>query len=122
MTIADAINRAERTKPGETETAEKLLQLAALEGRILAEVLVHYEGELPEMPDFSANDISQELQASGPYEGLYVHYLLMQAAQLLEDYETYENERSLFESLYSGWRNEWNRTHVHKQVSKVYKQ
>ncbi len=124
MTINKAIIRVDDLRPGGSSTEEKLRWLEELEGRIRVEVLERYEGELPDLPDFDRVefDMQSELQASGPYEALYIHYVAMMISYRMEEYDAYNTEKQMFESLYSGWRNEYNRTHQHKQVKKSYKQ
>ena len=113
MTILEAITRADQIRPNELEPAVKLRWLSTLDGQIYTELLAaHADG--PER--FGGYDGETELQSTellvpGPYDELYLRYLLMRIDLEHGELERYNNEAAGFNRLWQSFAAQYCKRH-----------
>lgn len=71
-------------------------------------------------PEYTEDDSEKELLVGQPYDELYVHWLCAQIDWNNREYEGYNNENAMFESVYRTFRNAYNRSHMPLQTKKKY--
>lgn len=111
MQITDAIKEADRLKPNDFPTEDKLRWLERLERRVRGEIMTHYTGTVPEIEPFEPEDLNRELQVPAPYDEMYVHWLCAQMDYYEREYDSFNASNGMFEAVYGQFRNWYNRNH-----------
>ena len=125
MTIAEAIARIDRLCPNQYTTADKVLWLSKLDGRIWREVLMTHEcPSVQEWEGYSSEtetvggetvlvDRDVELLVPYPYdEDVYTNFLAAQIAKENAETAKYNVSIALFDGAYSAYQKLYNRTHM----------
>lgn len=120
MTVMEAISQTDRLRPNQYPSEEKMRWLDRLEKRIWKDILLRYDAQAqePEILDYS--DPDRELTAEAPYDEMYIHWLCAQMALFEEEFESFNAENAVFESVYAGYRNFYNREHMPLSARKRY--
>lgn len=112
MTIQEAISGVDSLQPNTFTREEKLAWLCRVEAMVKAQILDCY-ADAPEVSPYTPDtDPETTLLVGAPWEELYLRYL--QAQMDLANGETtrYANSAALYNSLFNGYRNHYNRTHM----------
>ena len=112
MTAAEAIARADLTRPNELEPELKLAWLCALDETLRREVMLRCEGEVP--PARRPGDLDPEgteLLVGFPDDELYVYYLVLRIDLENGELERYNNDVRLYEQARQSWAAAYCRAH-----------
>lgn len=121
MTINQAINEVDNLKPNMYGLPEKIKWLSRLDRRIFEQILMTHEpDEDRTFAEYTEEDLDRELIVGEPYDEMYVFWLAAQIDQNNMEYVSFNNTNALFESVYSAFRNAFNRTHMPKGRRKIY--
>ncbi len=122
MTVSQAIDRTDRLKPNSYAYADKLLWLNQLDGTIKKEIIDSHEGGTSDQFVLYTEDRDPDrvLLAEPPFDEMYIHYLSAQIDYTNGEYERFNNANRMFESVWSAFRNAYNRTHPPKETKKKY--
>lgn len=117
MKAIEAINQVDQLRPNAYSAEEKLRWLERIDRRVGREILEGYAGaEAAE----ATMEPETELLVPSPYEELYLHFLCAQMSLGDGETESFNNDNTLFETLFSRFRNAYNRDHVPKTRGKRY--
>lgn len=120
MTIREAIAQLDNIKPNVYDLPTKVKWLESLDLKIKTNIIdTHVGGEAVAMPKYSPANIDQELLVGGVYDEMYIHWLKAMIDLSNNEYDLYNNEKAVFESLYVEFENYYNRTHM--PISKNFK-
>ena len=120
MTIREAIAQLDNIKPNVYDIPTKVKWLEFLDAKIKTSIIdTHEGGEAVDMPKYSPANIDQELLVGGVYDDMYIHWLKAMIDLSNNEYDLYNNEKAVFESLYVEFENYYNRTHM--PISKNFK-
>lgn len=112
MTIAEALDRADRTRQNQIDADLKLAWLSELDGQLRAELLAACEGELPAFAGYGASTPrSTELLIPHPYDGLYVQYLVMRVDLENGELARYNADAQCFNRAWQSFAGQYVRTH-----------
>ena len=121
MTIRRAIETCDRLKPNMYDEDVKLAWLSALEGRIVTELLDKHRG--CEGVDFTGYDENTpdgtELLIQGPYEDIYVKWLMCQVDFHNAEAARYNNSAAMYNTAWVDLANWVNRTYRPKQGARI---
>ena len=124
MKIQEVIASVDHLKPNMFEEADKIKWLSRLDTRIYQEIIcTHDHNEDEEAASFSGygvGDGEKELLVGQPYDEMYIHWLCAQIDYYSMEYESFNNDNSVFESVFSSFRNAYNRSHKPKGTRKSY--
>lgn len=124
MKIADALAEVDNLKPNMYGKKEKIQWLSRLDARIYEEIIKTHERGADEeeisFTPYTENDEEKTLLASQPYDEMYIHWLEAQIDYNNMEFDSFNNSNSMFESVFSLFRNAYNRTHMPKGTEKVY--
>ncbi len=124
MTIQDAISAVDELKPNMYGTKEKIRWLSRLDARIWEEIISTHEyaddEEEIDKPSYSEDDTSVELLVGEPYDEIYRHWLSAQIDYNNMEFDSFNNSNAMFESMYTSFRNAYNRSHMPVGETKVY--
>lgn len=114
MTVAEAMARVRRERPGEATDSELRAWLNQLDGRFYREVVMRHEGyDTVEEPSYlSEEDDGKMLLIPCPYDEVYMHHLYACVDMRLGEMDRYNNDAALFAD---GWRDAcraWKRAHM----------
>lgn len=113
MTLTQAIHQADLARPNELEPELKLAWLSALDGQIHRELLSAHLGPVPDLPVYGPEtDPETELLVPGPWDELYVRYLLMRIDLENGELERYNNDAACFNRSWRAWAGDYVRTHT----------
>lgn len=111
MLVSDAIKEADRLKPNEFTTEDKLKWLERIERRVREEILRHYKTPAPEVLPFTTEDLSRELLVPAPYDEIYIHWLHAQMDYYERDYNSFNASNGMAEAVFVEFRNWYNWNH-----------
>lgn len=114
MTIEEAINRTDATKPNAYSNEEKIAWLSRVDENIKKQIVdTHKDAELINFTGYDeTTNKSTVLIAPAPYDELYLRYLEAQIDYANAEYGHYNNSISLFNAAYKAFEKYYNRTHV----------
>ena len=114
MTIEEAINRTDATKPNAYTKSQKISWLSRVDETIKKQIIdTHKEGEHVIFDGYDDNtDLNTELLAEAPYDELYLRYIEAQIDYANAEYGHYNNSIALFNAAYKAYEKDYNRTHV----------
>ena len=114
MTIEEAINRTNVTKPNAYSNAEKIEWLSRADENIKRQIIDTHKCDEPvEFNGYDENTpMDTELLAVAPYDELYLRYLEAQIDYHNAEYGHYNNSIALFNAAYKAYESYYNRTHV----------
>jgi len=125
MTINEAVAEIDAVKPNMYGLQDKVRWLSRLDGRIEQEIISAHElneGEEPPVFDGYTPDTSgdTELLVPAPYDELYIRWLEAQIDYANREFDSFNASNAMFESVYTAFRNAYNRTHMPKGARRVY--
>ena len=118
MTAGEMIALADRLRPNQYTTADKLRWLERLDGQVLSEVIGTHAEIAPDAAGGAAYTAATELLVPFPYgDDVYLNYL--QAMVALENAETqrYNKRLQFFNNAYAEYQNWYNRNHSMSDVT-----
>lgn len=114
MTIIEAINHIDRTKPNAYGQPDKVRWLSTLDSVVKNEIIDTHEGG--ENVAFSGyNDetlLTTELLIPAPYDEVYIRYLEMQIDYANGEYGKYNNSAAAYNTAFSAFEKYYNREHM----------
>lgn len=117
MTIAEAVNQADKLCPNTTFSMnEKIAWLNRLDKQIKLEIMDAREGAPAFAGYTEKTPNTQELLVPSPYDELYIPYLQSQMLLYTGDFNRYSAVNSVFNTMLASFRNQYNRTHAAKNV------
>lgn len=118
MQVIEAIREIDTLKPNMYPSEEKARWLLRLEQRIYREIISTHSDKWMKFPDDMTSET--ELLAPVPYDEMYIHFLGAQIDLHNMEYEGFNAENAIFETLFSSYRNFYNRSHMPYGSSKNY--
>lgn len=107
MKINEVIALVEKNCPGQTSGSEIINLINAVEHRVINEALSRYDGAEYD-GDFRGYDVNSDgdraLLAPPPYDEMYVHYVMARIFLTLHEQAHYNNELSLFNSVFQDYK------------------
>lgn len=121
MRIQEAIERANEMRQGNASSDEaKVRWLDELDKMIYNDVITRHEGnENVQRPEYSADNTDVELLAQGPYDVLYVYYLMAQIDLAASEINKYNASVQLYNSAMHSFKCEYRRTHKTKKTRPI---
>ena len=125
MTVHEAIAETDHLKPNMYDEGDKIRWLSRLEGRIFQEIICTHEfnegeTEITEFTPFTPDSGMEDLFVGEPYDELYVRWLEAQIDYNNMEFDSFNNSNAVFESVYSAFRNAYNRSHMPKSANNIY--
>ena len=116
MTIIEAINRADASRPNGIEQSEKIRWLSRLDGIIKLEIIdTHEGGEGIVYTGYSeGTPLDTVLIVPEPWCDLYIHYLESRIDYAYSDFDKYNNANMQFSEGYDAFAAWYHRTHSSK--------
>lgn len=113
MTVKQVISAADTLRPNEITADDKKRWLCELESRIYEDLYVTHEHEKIDFTDTDkiVSDDSTELFVKQPYDEMYILYLCSLVDFYHAEYERYQNDVTLFDTLYESYCRFWNGRH-----------
>jgi hypothetical protein len=114
MTILEAINKIDATKPNSYGQPDKIRWLSVLDGIIKREIIDTHEGaEGVTFDGYTENtDLTKELLVPAPYDDIYLRYLELQIDYANNEFGKYNNSMQMYRAAYNAYANFYNRTHM----------
>lgn len=114
MTIIEAINRLDDKKPNNYSELDKIRWLSVLDGTIKSTILDAYKDseEVTTLPYNEDTSLDTELLVPYPYDDIYIYWLMAQVDNANEEYNKYNNNMMLYNSVLTYFRNDYNREHT----------
>lgn len=117
MTIDEAIGWADELRPNTFSREQKLRWLSELDGRVVRELIGTHErcegeeeaGFTPYTPETAGDTV---LLVPPPYDEMYLEWLRANLDRSYEEFDKFNNSITIFNALYSDYRNDYNRTHL----------
>ncbi len=116
MTILEAINRVDTTKPNSYTQVEKVDWLSALDGIIKHQIIdTHEGGEGKVFKGYNADtSLDTVLLAPAPYDDIYIRWLEARIDYANGENDKYNNSLTAYNDAYDLYANYYNRTHMPK--------
>lgn len=113
MTIQDAIQRADKTKPNMITREMKVNWLAELDGMVVRELeQTHEGGEDVIFEGYTMQtDPETELRVPAPYDSVYIWYLVCNIDLMTGELDRYNNDHALYNNAYMTYSDYYTRTH-----------
>lgn len=120
MTILEAINRVDTTKPNSYTQTEKVDWLSTLDGIIKKEIIDTHEGGEAIVfegytPDTSLDTV---LLVPAPYDDVYIRWLESRIDYANGEYGKYNNSAMAYNSAFAAYSNYYNRNNMPKHKTK----
>ena len=114
MTIEQAINQVDETCQNVYTKQEKIRWLSRLDTMIKAEIIdTHEDAAQVSFAGYHANtEPDTVLLVPAPWDEIYIRYLEMQIAYANGEQGRYNNAADLYNTLFSDYRNAYNRKHM----------
>lgn len=116
MTIIEAIQRIDELKHNTYSKPDKITWLSKLDSMVKRLVIdTHEGGENVAFSGYNVDaDPETELLIPEPYDEVYLRWLEAQIDYTNGEYAKYNNSIEMFNTLWNGFRNYYNRTHIPK--------
>ena len=116
MTILEAINRVDSTKPNSYTQVEKVDWLSTLDGIIKNEIIdTHEGGEDVVFAGYDADtSLDTELLVPAPYDDIYIRWLEARIDYANGEFGKYNNSLTAYNDAYSLYAKYYNRKHMPK--------
>lgn len=116
MTILEAINRVDSTKPNSYTQVEKVDWLSTLDGVIKTNIIdTHEGGENVVFEGYNADtSIDTELLVPAPYDDIYIRWLEARVDYANGEINKYNNSLTAYNDAYDLYANYYNRKHMPK--------
>lgn len=109
MTVSELINKFQRLKPNQMDTADILSWLTNVDQTVTIEILQPRTQESKELPVYTAVD-DTPLLIPTPYAEAYVFYLAAMVDFWTQDMNGYNNSMYAYSTMFSNYRDYYNRT------------
>ena len=121
MTIQQAIDTADRMRPNQYTAGDKTAWLSELDGIVKAEIIDTHEdsGTVPFYGYSGETSGDTELLIPEPYDETYLHYLFSKIDFNNAEYTRYNNDMTMFNTLYSAFGEQYNRKHPALQENSI---
>lgn len=125
MTIIEAITETDALKPNMYGKPDKVRWLSRLDGRIMVEIFnTHEYNDGEEPPEFEEYTVDTpddtELLVPAPYDEIYIRWLEAQIDYANREFDSFNASNAMFDSVYTAFRNAYNRTHMPKGHRRIY--
>ena len=116
MTILEAINRVDSTKPNSYTQVEKIDWLSTLDGIIKSEIIdTHEGGEDINFDGYDANtSLDTVLLVPAPYDDIYIRWLEGRIDYANGEYAKHNNSMTAYNNAYDLYASYYNRKHMPK--------
>jgi len=117
MTIQNAIDRLDTTRPNKLTDEQKIAWLSALDGQVYRELILTHEKPPVEGYDgyTSETDRSTELLVHEPYTQVYTYWLCAQVDLVNAEIGKYNNDMTLYNNAFKAYGDWYTRTHMPKR-------
>lgn len=118
MTILEAINRVDATKPNSYTQIEKIDWLSTLDGIIKKEIIDTHEGG--ENIVFDGYDVDTSLDTvllvPAPYDDIYIRWLESRIDYANGEYGKYNNSATAYNATFEAYSSYYNTHHMPKHT------
>ena len=116
MTILEAINRVDTTKPNSYTQTEKVDWLSTLDGIIKKEIIdTHEGGEAIVFVGYDTNtNLDTPLLVPTPYDDIYIRWLEARIDYANGEYNKYNNSATAYNTAFEAYSRYYNMHHVPK--------
>ena len=124
MNIKEALDMADQMKPNMMLRPVKLAYLNEIDGMIYEELVLRHEHTEEEAvrPKYDMDtDPGTELIMPGPYDMLYVYWLMSKIDLLNMEMDKFNNDRALFETAYAEASDWWTRQRMPVQETREFR-
>ena len=124
MNIQEALDMADQMKPNMMLRPVKLAYLTEIDGMIYEELVLrheHTEEEAVRQHYDMDTDPGTELIMPGPYDMLYVYWLMSKIDLLNMEMDKFNNDRALFETAYAEASDWWTRQRMPVQETREFR-
>lgn len=114
MKICEAIAKIDTLKPNDFGPEEKISWLSKLDATVKKEIIDTHEGAGSiEFNGYNENtSLDTQLLVPAPHDAMYIRWLEAQIDYHLGEITRYSNSMTMFNSEYSAYSREYNRTHM----------
>jgi hypothetical protein len=113
MTIIEAINGIDSLKQNTYTQNDKVRWLSTLDGMVKMVIDAHEGGENVTFNGYNDNtSLETELLIPAPFDEAYLRWLEAQIDYNNGEYNKYNNSIVTFNTVFDGFRNHYNRTHM----------
>ncbi len=110
MIIKEVIEKADKLRPNSFTADEKTDWLKDFENRIYNEIYSTHKCDIP-FTDVAGVREETELFVTSPYDEMYVLYLCSMVDFANAEYDRYNNDMTMLESVYGDYERYFNNTH-----------
>lgn len=116
MTILEAINRVDSTKPNSYTQVEKVDWLSTLDGVVKSNIIdTHEDDENVVFEGYNADTLlDTELLVPAPYDDIYIRWLEARIDYANGEINKYNNSLTAYNDAYDLYANYYNRKHMPK--------
>ena len=116
MTILEAINRVDSTKPNSYTQIEKVDWLSTIDGIVKSEIIdTHEGGEDVIYEGYNVDTgLDTELLIPAPYDDVYIRWLEARIDYANGEYNKYNNSKTAYNDAFELYANHYNRKHMPK--------
>ena len=120
MTILEAINRVDTTKPNSYTQIEKVDWLSTLDGIIKKEIIdTHEGGEAIVFDGYDTNtELDTPLLVPAPYDDIYIRWLEARIDYANGEYNKYNNSATAYNTAFEAYSRYYNTHHVPKHATR----
>lgn len=116
MTISEVISAVDELLPNVFDEDKKAAWVISVDGKLKDRLYRHFEEEEPAGPDNWPEDNDIPLRASGPWEEMYVFYLMAMIHFYMNDIDDYENALTQYNDLLMQYMASYRQTHTSKSA------
>ena len=118
MTILEAINRVDTTKPNSYTQTEKVDWLSTIDGIIKKEIIdTHEGGENVVFDGYDADtSLDTALLVPAPYDDVYIRWLEARIDYANGEYNKYNNSAVAYNSAFQAYSQYYNMNHMPKHI------
>lgn len=118
MTILEAINKVDNTKPNSYTQPEKVNWLSTLDGIIKNEIIdTHEGGEAIAFNGYDSDtDLGTVLLVPAPYDDIYIRWLESRIDYANGEYGKYNNSASAYNTAFKAYSRYYNRVNMPKHT------
>ena len=116
MTINEVIRAADRLKHNTHNDEEKVAWLTRLDQMLVRTTInAHVREEDMELPHYDPDiDMDTELLADAPHDEMYIYWLMAQMDLANADFNQYNADITIFNSLHDAYSADYTRHHIPK--------
>ena len=120
MTILEAINRVDSTKPNSYTQVEKVDWLSTLDGVVKSNIIdTHEDDENVVFEGYNADTLlDTELLVPAPYDDIYIRWLEARIDYANNEYNKYNNSATAYNTDFEAYARHYNMNHMPKHTIK----